>query len=170
MPSSPGPAVPPAEPPTAGRADEAGWLSEDEMAAWLPLLRILLQLPQELDRQLRETAGLNHAHYTVLSILSAQPDRTMPMSDLSRTSSLSLSRLSHAVSSMEARGWISRTPSPRNRRVQHVQLTGAGAAMLDAVAPGHVREVRRLVFDRLTDNDVADLRRVGLKVLAALDG
>ena len=150
-------------------ASEVRWFAEDEMQAWLPLLRILLQLPQALDKQLRGTGGLNHAHYTVLTILSAQPDRTLPMSELSRLSSLSLSRLSRALTGMQQRGWVTRTPCPTDGRVQHAQLTQAGVELLEATAPGHVAEVRRLVFDQLTAADVADLRRIGLKVLAALD-
>ncbi len=145
------------------------WLDGEEMAAWLPLMRVLLQLPYALDRQLRDSAGLNHAHYGILAALSAQPDHALPMTDVARISAISLSRLSHAITSMQERGWVTREPCPGNRRVQNVSLTAAGMRLLDAVAPGHVAEVRRVVFDQLTATDVSDLRRIATKILAGLD-
>lgn len=136
------------------------WLSEDEMAAWLPLVRLLGLLPQALDRQLREEAGISHVYYQLLALLSAEPDDALRMSELARRSGTSVSRLSHAVSSLEARGWVERLPAPGDGRGQLARLTAAGRAQLAAVAPGHVAEVRRRVFDRLPPEDVAHLRRL----------
>ncbi len=144
-------------------------LTDEEMAAWLPLIRVVLQLPQSLDKQLRETTGVNHAHYSILALLSAAPDRSLTMNELSLRSALSPSRLSHAVTGLEERGWVTRATGPTDRRVQYAQLTDAGADLLEIAAPGHVAEVRRLVFDHLTATDVADLRRIATKVVAALD-
>lgn len=145
------------------------WLSDEEMAAWLPFVRVMLALPQSLDKQLRETTGVNHAHYSILATLSAQEDHRLPMTDLSRQLAISPSRLSHAVAGLEERGWVTRTAGSEDRRIQFAQLTDAGLVELRAAAPGHVAEVRRLVFDRLTPTDVADLRRIATKVVAALD-
>ena len=66
--------------------EQAGpqWLDDEEMAAWLPLMRVLHLLPQQLDRQLREQAGINHNYYMIMVALSAQPDRSMTLSALSR--------------------------------------------------------------------------------------
>lgn len=144
------------------------WLSDEEMAAWLPFVRLMLALPQSLDKQLRESTGVNHAHYSILATLSAQPDRRLPMTELSRQVAISPSRLSHAVAGLEDRGWVSRIVGTDDRRVQFAELTDAGLEMLRSAAPGHVAEVRRLVFDRLTPTDVADLRRIATK-LAAVD-
>jgi DNA-binding MarR family transcriptional regulator len=145
------------------------WLSDEEMAAWLPFVRVMLALPQSLDKQLRETTGVNHAHYSILAVLSAQSDRRLPMTELSRQAALSPSRLSHAVTGLEERGWVTRATGPGDRRMQYAQLTDAGLEELRAAAPGHVAEVRRLVFDQLTATDVADLRRIASKVAAALN-
>ena len=131
------------------------WLSDDEMAAWLPLVRLLGLLPQALDRQLRDEAGISHVYYQLLALLSAEPDDALRMSELARRSGTSVSRLSHAVTSLEARGWVERLPAPGDGRGQLARLTGAGRAQLAAVAPGHVAEVRRRVFDRLPPQDVA---------------
>ncbi len=144
------------------------WLTATEMAAWLPLLRVVQLLPQALDKQLREHADLNHVYYTLLAVLSGQPGRRLRLTELARASAMSQSRASHAVTALQERGLVDRQPCPTDRRVQYVQLTDQGVALLQAHAPGHVAEVRRLVFDRLDDRDVDDLRRVATKVLAAL--
>jgi DNA-binding MarR family transcriptional regulator len=145
------------------------WLDEQEMAAWLPLLRVIQLLPQALDKQLRREAGIGHTYYQILATLSAQPERTLSMGELARLAATSPSRLSHAVAAMEEREWVTRRPCPTNRRVQYATLTDAGQSLLERVAPGHVAEVRRLVFDRLTQKEVARLRSLALELLLPLD-
>lgn len=153
----------------AADVPEQPWLTDAQMAAWLPFLRTLLQLPHELDRQLRETAGINHAHYGILAILSDQEDGTLSMTELARLSGTSPSRLSHAVSSLEQRGWVLRTQCADDKRKQYAALTAAGQSTLDQVAPDHVATVRRLVFDQLSDTDVESLRRITTKIVAAIN-
>lgn len=46
----------------------------------------------------------------------------------------------------------------------------AGMSALEAAAPGHVHEVRRLIFDHLTDDDVTRLRDITAKLLPILTG
>ena len=139
------------------------------MPAWLALLGVVQRLPQALDRQLRDEAGLHHVYYMVLALLSAQPDGRLTLRELARQSAMSQSRLTHAVGSMEERGLLVRVPCPTDRRVQFAELTGAGRELLASVAPGHVAEVRRRVFDLLSERDVAHLERIATKLLAALD-
>ncbi len=43
-------------------------------------------------------------------------------------------------------------------------------AILQAAAPGHVTEVRRLIFDNLTHDDVLRLRDIAGKLLPTLAG
>ncbi|MFC7505862.1 MarR family winged helix-turn-helix transcriptional regulator [Nocardioides sp. CPCC 206347] len=148
---------------------EQPWLTDAQMAAWLPLLRTLLQLPHELDKQLRETAGINHAHYGILAFLSAQDDGTLSMSDLAGVSGTSPSRLSHAVASLEQRGWVVRSQCTDDKRKQFAALTPAGRTLLEQVAPDHVATVRRLVFDHLSDADVESLRRITTKIVGAIN-
>lgn len=145
------------------------WLDEEEMAAWLPLLRVVQMLPQALDRQLRRESGIGHAYYQVLATLSAQPEATLSMGELARLAATSPSRLSHAVAAMEERGWVSRRPCPTNRRIQYATLTAEGIALLERLAPGHVAEVRRLVFDRLAPAEVAQLRALARTLAEDLD-
>ena len=146
---------------------EPRWLTDDEMAAWLPLVRFVHLLPQALDRQLREEAGISHVYYQILAMLSGAPDGRMRMSELARATSTSTSRLSHAVAALEERGWVVRTSCDTDRRGQLAELTADGRRELERTAPGHVDEVRRRVFDVLDDAEVAQLRVLAEKLSAA---
>jgi DNA-binding MarR family transcriptional regulator len=134
------------------------WLSDDEMKTWLALLRVVMVLPGSLDRQLRDDAGIAHASYQILAMLSAAPDRAMRMTELASLTATSPSRLSHAVSSLEGRGWVERRQCASDKRGQFAHLTPAGMQVLVETAPGHVEQVRRLVFDRL---DADEARQLG---------
>jgi DNA-binding MarR family transcriptional regulator len=91
------------------------------------------------------------------------------MSDLARTLRFSASRLSHAVGSLEARGWVRREPCPTDRRGLVAVLTPAGRAAIRAAAPGHVEEVRSRLFDRLDDEQTAALSAALRAMLDGLD-
>ncbi|MET7398127.1 MarR family transcriptional regulator [Dactylosporangium sp. NPDC005572] len=149
--------------------DEPRWLSGPELRTWLNLTQVLIQLPAALDRQLRDDTGIPHAYYQILAMLSDRPGRSMRMTDLARVVGTTTSRLSHAVTSLEQRGWVRRSACVTDRRGQVAELTDEGMAVLEAAAPGHVAEVRRLVFDHLTEADVARLHEITAKLLPTLN-
>ena len=140
---------------TAATADP--WLDETEMRAWLGLVQTMQLLPLALDRQLQGEAGIPHAYYILLAMLSEAPDRSLRMNQLAAVTATSLSRLSHSVARLEERGWVERRPCPQDRRGAIAVLTDAGYRALADAAPGHVTEVRRRVFDLLTRRQVQAL-------------
>jgi DNA-binding MarR family transcriptional regulator len=144
------------------------WLERAQLDAWVNLSQLLMLLPAAMDRQLREDAGIPHAYYQVLAMLSDQPGRALRMTDLARLVGTTPSRLSHAVASLEQRGWVRRSACATDKRGQIATLTDAGMAVLRATAPGHVDEVRRLVFDHLSPDDVDRLRMITAKILPGL--
>jgi DNA-binding MarR family transcriptional regulator len=158
----------PAPDPRPVTDEQPRWLSDEEMAAWLPLVRFVHLLPQVLDRQLRDEAGISHVYYQILAMLSDAPEGRMRMSELARLTATSTSRLSHAVAALEERGWVVRTSCATDRRGQLAELTADGRRMLERTAPGHVAEVRRRVFDVLDDGELALLRALAGKLSAAV--
>jgi DNA-binding MarR family transcriptional regulator len=95
------------------------------------------------------------------------PGRTARMSDIAARSNVSLSHLSRIASRLERRGWMRRTPDPDDGRATLAILTEDGWDKVVATAPGHVEEVRRLVFDNLTAAQVTQLQRIGERIVRA---
>ncbi len=154
---------------TGAGADEPRWLDDEEQEAWLTLVSLIIRLGPALDAQLRRDAGLSHFEYGVMSALSEAPDRTLRMSELATLAEGSLSRLSQVVSRLEHRGWITRSPDPGDGRFTLATLTEEGWLVVVATAPGHVEEVRRLVFDRLSQAQVRQLTAIGQRIMSAID-
>ncbi len=143
------------------------WLSDEEQAAWRPFVALLFRLPAVLDAQLQRDAGISHFEYLVLSGLSEAPDHTLRMSDLANMASGSLSRLSHVVSRLEAKGWVRREPCPGDGRFINAVLTGEGWQKVVETAPGHVAAVRDLLVDKLSTEEFKALGAISSEVLAA---
>jgi len=145
------------------------WLNEDELRAWLRLAGVMLTLAPALDSQLQRDSELTHFDYLCLAMLSEAEEETLRMSELAGKVNASLSRLSHVVTKLEARGWVKRIPCPDSRRVTLVQLTESGRDVLVAAAPGHVETVRSLVFDGLAPSDVRALERIAGHIVDRID-
>ena len=143
------------------------WLTDEQQAAWRPFISLLLRLPAALDAQLQRDAGITNFDYLVLSGLSEAPGRTLRMSELAAIASSSLSRLSHVVSRLEAKGWVRREPCPGDGRFINAVLTDEGWQKVTATAPGHVTAVRELLVNALSEEEFAQLGAISARVLAA---
>jgi DNA-binding MarR family transcriptional regulator len=144
-------------------------LTPDEQQAWMALVSLMVRLEPALDAQLRRDAGVSHFEYGVMAALSQAPDHTLRMSELAAVADGSLSRLSQVVSRLEKKNWVRRTPDPSDGRYTLAILTDLGNEKIIASAPGHVTEVRRLVFDALTKAQTQQLATIGRRILHAID-
>jgi DNA-binding MarR family transcriptional regulator len=149
--------------------DDTRWLDAEEREAWLRLAGVMLKLSPALDSQLQRDSDMTHFDYLCLAMLSESEDHVLRMSALAAKVNSSLSRLSHVVKKLEARGWVERFPSPESRRVTMAGLTEEGWRVLVDAAPGHVETVRALVFDGLDREDVAALERIAGHVVKQIE-
>ena len=147
---------------------EPRWLDADEQKAWRAWLYSTQLLTERLNAELQHDTGIPHAYYEILVQLSETPGRMLRMSELADRCLSSRSRLSHAVSRLEERGWIRRQVCEEDARGQLAVLTDEGFAALEAAAPVHVESVRRNLFDQLSDEQVAALRDIGETLLRHL--
>ncbi len=147
---------------------ETRWLDDHEQETWRAFMAATRLLDGVLDRQLQRDAGMPHAYYVILAMLSEAGDRTLTMTELACVTHSSASRLSHAVRRLEDQGLVVRRPHPTDGRTTLATLTDAGFAALAEAAPGHVAEVRRVLFDRLTPDQVRLLNEISREILAAL--
>ncbi len=145
------------------------WLTEAEQRAWRRLGAMTMLLPAALESQLQRDAGLTHFGYWVLAMLSESPDRSRRRSELAALANGSQSRLSHLVSKLEERGWVRRERVGDDGRGYAAVLTDAGYQKLVETAPSHVAEVRRLVFDVLSPQQVRALDEICAAIVAKLD-
>src|SRR3954451_13124942 len=152
-----------------GAAGEPRWLDAEEQKAWRAWLFSSMLLQDRLDRELTHGTGISHAYYEILVALSEAPGRMMRMSELADRCLSSRSRLSHAASRLEERGWVRRQVCADDGRGLLGVLTDEGFAALEAAAPVHVESVRTHLFDQLSPAQVAALRDIGETLLRHLD-
>ena len=129
---------------------------------------MLLMLPNALDVQLQQDAGLTFYEYVVLAALSEAGEGGLRISDLAAVTSASQPRLSQVATRLEKRGWVARRPDPCDGRATRVALRPAGLRLLEKAAPHHADTVRRLVFDRLTASQVHHLERIAMSIASGL--
>lgn len=148
---------------------EPRWLTDDEREAWLRLMAVTMLLPGRLETQLKRDAGLSHFEYYVLAMISESTEHSLALSELAARTNSSLSRLSHVIARLEVQGLLTRCASPSDGRTSIAQLTEAGWAKVVGSAPGHVEEVRSVVFDSLTPGQVSQLSEICGSLLGTLD-
>jgi DNA-binding MarR family transcriptional regulator len=115
-------------------------------------------------RRLRETSAetlapwdITPAHLRALRVLSRRG--TMRLSGLSDHLRIAPRSATEVVDALERRGLVRRRSDPGDRRATLVEVTGQGAAVLDAIRAARGSENERL-FGRLSPADQADLARI----------
>lgn len=146
---------------------EPRWLNDDQAVAWRGLLAVINRAFPEIERTLK-THGLMAVHYTILVALSEAPDRSMGLGALADAANLSQSRLTHRIKTLVEAGDVVVAPDPDDGRAKVARLTASGFARLEGVAPAHVEDVQRLVFDHLDEDQTEALADALCTVAEAL--
>jgi len=149
--------------------DAVAWLDAAQLDDWVATVGLTMALTAALDAQLKRDSGLNLFEYHILVALAESPGSGMPMTELATFTKGSPSRLSHAVSRLEDAGWVERRACTEAGRRTAAVLTAAGRRKLEDTAPGHVREVRRLVVDALTREQFTALGDAARAIVAVAD-
>jgi DNA-binding MarR family transcriptional regulator len=136
---------------------ETRWLDQKEQQAWRAFIAAQRVVNSRIEQQLQRDAGIPHTYYEILVRLSDAPEGRLRMSELAVATLGSRSRLSHAVNRLEQNGWVRREGIESDRRGQVAILTEIGRQKLVETAPGHVEEVRKSIFDALTEEQVEHL-------------
>lgn len=142
--------------------------SDEDLQTWASLATVLEWLPAALDAQLQRDAELTHFEYGILFALADADDRTLRMSVLAGYANSSLSRLSRAVARLETKGWVRRASDATDGRYTLATLTDLGVEKFDQATPGHVRTVRRLILDPLTQAQARQVREISRRIMRAI--
>lgn len=137
--------------------------------AWLGLIALTQLLPPLLDSEASRESASNHYEYFVLSRLAEEPSRRMRLSALATATNASMSRLSHVMTRLEARGLVARMPCEEDGRATNAVLTEAGERLVATAAPGHLEAVRDRLLAALTADQVAQLGEISTALLSAID-
>ena len=144
------------------------WLTEEEQRTWRGLLRMTSQLNARMNRQLQDEYGISLADYEVLVALSEAPEGRLRVFEVADALAWEQSRVSHQLARMQRRGLITREGCATDARGAFAVLTTAGRAAIERAAPAHVEQVRQLVFDELSHEQVSALTAITTRVLDRL--
>lgn len=109
----------------------------------------LKRLSRLIDAELRRTFaahGLDAASFDVLATLRRSgPENRLTPAELMLASMVTSGAVTQRLDRLQDRGLVTRTPSPSDRRVVHVALTGHGRALIDEALPDHLATENRLL-------------------------
>jgi DNA-binding MarR family transcriptional regulator len=148
---------------------EVRWLTPQEQHLWRGWLKLNTEFASALHRELQEDAGLSMPDFEVLVHLTDNPEGRVRVTDLAGLLQWERSRVSHHVKRMECRGLVERAECSEDGRGAFVVITPQGRTAIEEAAPGHVKAVRRLMFDALTEEEKAGLAAVIDKLLDRAD-
>jgi DNA-binding MarR family transcriptional regulator len=142
-----------------------GDLPAEQQDVWQQFLAVALRLPTALEAGLRQENDLALNDYLVLSLLAGAPNVSLRMTTLAQASNQSGARTTQLMSRLESRGLVERRTGDVDGRAIVATLTTDGLALLEAASPAYAKDVQARVFDRLTEEQVVQLRAI----VAAID-
>lgn len=141
-------------------------LAPDKARAFVGLIRAGEELDRRLDAELQRKHGLSLRAFEVLLFLAEFSDGgTERMANLIARTPLSQSRVSRLVADLETRGWVERHPSVDDGRGVEVSITAAGRAKFREAQPGHLEDLDRLFFDRLSQSEIRQIGSITAKLM-----
>lgn len=102
------------------------------------------------DRMTREGVALTPVQYAALVAIAEAPG--LDQATLAGAIAHDRATLGGVVDRLEAKGLLSRTVSPRDRRARELRLTPLGERLLDRVRPA-VHRLQRDILQGLTDEE-----------------
>lgn len=142
------------------------WLDESESRAWRGYAEMSARLRAYLHRSLTTKVGLSLPDYEVLVHLSESPHGRLRAFELGSALQWEKSRLSHHLTRMERRKLVERQACESDGRGLFVVLSPEGRKAIEEAAPYHVRDVRQMLIDVLTPDQLATLAVIAEKVNA----
>ena len=142
-------------------------MSDRSIDAWERMLETHAAVVGRLDAEMRRDHGVPLTWYEVLLILSRAPDGVLAMSDLADSLLLSRSAVTRLVDRMVSAGLVERRRCETDGRITFAAMTPEGSALFREAGRAHLRSVRRLFADHLTEAEanvmVAAFERVAAR-------
>lgn len=137
------------------------------MAAWRAFITAATRSTAHLSQELQDETGMPLSSYEVLVHLSEAPERSLRMQELAERVLLSQSGLTRLVDRLQSEGLVRRQRCTSDGRGTFAVLTDAGLEGLQRAYPTHLRGVRDVFADLLSDDEAAQLATVLERVVDA---
>jgi DNA-binding MarR family transcriptional regulator len=138
-------------------------LDPQQLGAYFALMEAVGLLQHHVEQHLRTDGGLSYVQFQLLARL-ADAHGQLTMTQLADGVVYSRSGLTYQAGLLEKAGLIARAPSLEDERATLVTITDSGLALFGRVLPGHIRVVRRLLFDPLSGVDLHHLGDIATRV------
>jgi len=140
---------------TRERKRQAPRRSKQALRLWLRLLSCEDLAEQQIRSRMRREFGVTLPQFDVLSVLE-HASAPLTMSQLSKELMVSNGNVTGVVDRLVRDGFVVRTPSPNDRRVQYIELTASGLTRFAAMAGQHESWVAEL-FSTLDGKEIDTL-------------
>lgn len=131
--------------------------SRERLLPWMNFVRGHALIMRELSEELVHEHGLSINDYEVLLYLSNAPEHRLRRVDLASSVLVTASGITRILQSLERDGYVESRTCPKDGRVSWACLTEAGLAKVRAARATHLDGVRRLFLDRFSDDELATL-------------
>jgi DNA-binding MarR family transcriptional regulator len=136
-----------------------------ELRLWLRLLTCTTMIEDEVRRRLREQFDTTLPRFDVLAQLDKMPEG-MTLGELSQRMMVTNGNVTGLIDRLVAEGLIARRASPKDRRVQIVNLTAAGRRTFRSMARANGNWISDIFAD-LDANDIEVLMQLLAKTKAS---
>jgi DNA-binding MarR family transcriptional regulator len=140
-------------------SDNQPWLDDDELAAWINLIKLASRIVTLSDGDLRRTSAITGRDYELLHHLSSSPNG-LRVNELAELIDDTSSCITHRINRLRAAGYVDKHADATDQRARRVHLSASGRELLERAAPAHVARVRRWVIDPLDKHDLSHLARI----------
>ncbi|NMO53408.1 MarR family transcriptional regulator [Actinoplanes sp. TBRC 11911] len=134
--------------------------TREQLRVWRDYIETAEVLRVLLAGRLQSEASLSSGDYQVLLALSEAEHRRLRSSTLASQIGWERSRLSHHLGRMEQRGLVRRAVCADDVHGIDVIMTESGAETFRAATVPHLRAVRELFVDALTDSHLSQVEEV----------
>lgn len=139
------------------KVEEAPHDHGDEIRLWLRLLTCTTLVETEIRRRLREEFDFTLPRFDLMAQLERAEDG-MVLGEVSKRMMVSAGNLTALVERLVESGYVSRTVSSKDRRVQIIALTDVGRTAFRNMADRHGEWIGDM-FKQLSERDGADMMK-----------
>ncbi|MDQ7909983.1 MarR family transcriptional regulator [Phytohabitans sp. ZYX-F-186] len=134
-----------------------------QLGAYFTLMEAVSLLQHQVEQQLRAEGDLSSVQFQILTSLAAANGR-LTMTQLADGVVYSRSGLTYQAGLLERAGLITRGPNPEDERATLVTISEKGLALVNRILPGHIKVVRRLLLEPMSDDDLHHLGDIMTRV------